>query len=51
MNLAIEVSMAAISPTMPMRTTTGRLSNTPIITGTGATNMIKTHLKKLIAKG
>lgn len=32
----------------PIITITGMLNNIPIITGTGAINMINIHLKKLI---
>ncbi len=36
---------------IPMTIRTGMLRKIPIITGTGATNMINIHLKKLITKG
>lgn len=48
MNLMIEGNTMAAKPIMPMRTRTGMLRNTPIITGTGATNMINIHLKNVI---
>ncbi len=44
----IEGNTVAAKPIMPMRTRTGMLRNTPIITGIGATNMINIHLKKLM---